>query len=668
MALDLNDSYNKAKTKVSAVQTVIETKKNQALLKKQKAKSSLDEAQKKVTKQINELEGNVNNLKNEIKSNVKNQLEQLLDLFKQSLPKTENKSLSTIVRFFLEAVNNTKSKMKEELITEIISTIGCSEEQSYSDIVAGANVGSSNQSIYVKVSQVDLFKRLQLSPDDEDAKFFYEKEENTPGSLPFSLNRQLYKRLQTAQSLQTEYGTGLLGESGQDLFDVNYVTSYVTPTGTVYGDFFEVNLKQQLNNRTTVSDFLRDYYNSIEVIDFNTLAADLMNALNPSLDFSLKITSDEMREQKKFDLILKRIMGICSPPPQKIDVQGTAKLSETDTIDDSFFEVSGQELRNIENEINNTINGVVEFEDCGDLKLPLNVKATRESLDEVIKENKDSKKIDKVLEAIDNMTKDPEWKNLVPKFGLDLNLKLNIETDLIKKLPRIVFRNILSPKVVLGFLTMIKAIKNELSFTNSPAVIDDLFDDINGFMKVFKKFTVNYMQKITSIFVQELFTIVKKNIKQLVETILTDILKEAKNKQIAMYSSIVYILLIVGQAFLDYRDCKSIIDELLKLLNLGLSQLNIGLPQFVLAGSALLGGVSETRTLSNVIQNLQEAGLPTGDAPDGEPNLFNIALFSTIKGITKENAENGKTEVFIPPLTITPAGITLPSKGYGKSY
>ena len=30
--------------------------------------------------------------------------------------------------------------------------------------------------------------------------------------------------------------------------------------------------------------------------------------------------------------------------------------------------------------------------------------------------------------------------------------------------------------------------------------------------------------------------------------------------------------------------------------------------------------------------------------------------------------ENGKTEVFIPPLTITPAGITLPSKGYGKSY
>jgi hypothetical protein len=41
---------------------------------------------------------------------------------------------------------------------------------------------------------------------------------------------------------------------------------------------------------------------------------------------------------------------------------------------------------------------------------------------------------------------------------------------------------------------------------------------------------------------------------------------------------------------------------------------------------------------------------------------------SMVKGMNQEQAENGKTEVFIPPLTITPAGITLPSKGVGKSY
>jgi hypothetical protein len=135
-----------------------------------------------------------------------------------------------------------------------------------------------------------------------------------------------------------------------------------------------------------------------------------------------------------------------------------------------------------------------------------------------------------------------------------------------------------------------------------------------------------------------------------------------------MYSTIVYILLIVGQAVIDFRNCKSVIDEILKLLNLALSSVNLGLPPFILASANFLGGVSDTRSVTNVIENLQKAGLPTGAAPDGGPNLMNIAISSIIQGQNKEQAENGKTEIFIPPLTVTPAGLTLPTKGYGKSY
>jgi hypothetical protein len=72
------------------------------------------------------------------------------------------------------------------------------------------------------------------------------------------------------------------------------------------------------------------------------------------------------------------------------------------------------------------------------------------------------------------------------------------------------------------------------------------------------------MRKIMAIYVKELFDIVKKNVKLLVEKILNDIIKEAKNKQLQMYSSIVYALLVLGQTFVDYRNCKSVIDEILK--------------------------------------------------------------------------------------------------------
>jgi hypothetical protein len=136
-----------------------------------------------------------------------------------------------------------------------------------------------------------------------------------------------------------------------------------------------------------------------------------------------------------------------------------------------------------------------------------------------------------------------------------------------------------------------------------------------------------------------------------------------------MYSSIVYALLVLGQALIDYRNCKSVIDEILKLLNLGISQLNLGLPLFALAGSSLLGGVSDTRAFANVIENLQGLGLPTGDAPDGGPNLMNMSMMAQIKGSNLETFTNGKVEVYVPP----PVGFAgpfpiaaKPSKGRGK--
>jgi hypothetical protein len=662
MGLDLTNDYNKAKTKINAYQTVVENKKNDAQQKKQKATTSLDKKKSDVIKQLNELDKGTNELKNQIKNELKNQLEQLLDLFKQTLPPSGGGSLSTISGFFLQAAEKTKEQVKSLLIEEVISTIGCSEEQSYEDKL--------NQPIYIKVSQIDLFKRLKFSPDDPDAKYYYEDQSTTPGAIPSSTNRILYERLQNlGQSYQTQFGSGYKGKSGQDLFDVEYVQFYPAVNPTNFGDYLKVTLKPQLNNATSVSDFLTDYYGSIDVLQFDVLSAELMNALTGAFDFGLKLTSDEMREQKKFDLIIKRIMGICTDPNKKIDVAGTAKLSDEDNIDDSFFEVSNQELRYIENQINNTLAGVVEFEDCGNLQLPVNVLGTRQILDEVITKKGESGKVDRVQQGIDEIANDPNWKNLVPRLGIDLNIKASLDTSLINQLPKIVFKTILSPKVMLGFLVMVKAISSQFS-----SQLDSLFDDLQNFMKTFRKFTVNFMRKIMAIYVKELFDIVKKNVKQLVEKILNDIVKEAKNKQLQMYSSVVYALLVLGQTFVDYRNCKSVIDEILKLLNLALSKGGTGLPLFVLAGSKLLGGVSDTRAFANAVEGIQAAGLPTGDAPDGGPNMMNMAFMAMIKGQNKEQAENGKTEVFIPPLTVVVPpfgagpGITKPSKGFGKSY
>lgn len=664
MGLDLSNDYKKASDKISAYQTTKESKKNNAIKQKEKAQSSVDKKKSDVVKQISELEksGNTfsNKIKNDVKSEVKGQLEQLLELLKQTFPPSENKAIDTVRRVFLEAAQNTKGKVKSILVDEIIGTIGCSEEQSYEDKV--------NQELYIKVSQIDLFKRLIYSPDDDVAKYYYEKDDTAVGITPYSMNRELYSRLQNlGQSYQTQFGSSYIGASGQELFDIEYVQFYPAVNPTNFGDYYKITLKPQLNNTATVSNFLFDYYDSIEVLGINSIFTELLNTVFGSFDFDLKLSTDKLREQKKFDLIIKRITGICSDPTKSIDTGGTAKLNDLDLIDDDFFEISNQELRSIENQINNISNGVVEFESCEGVKLPINSGAMISALNDVITENNPSGQIDLIESALDDMSKNPEWSNLVPGIGVDLNIKGDIDFKVITDMAKIIFRSVLSPKTMLGFLIMVKALNNNLSQT-----LDDAYDDLTQFMKTFRKFNVNFIRRIYALYVEELFKIIKRDIKKLVEGIISDIVKEAKNKQLQMYSSILYALLIVGQAFIDFRNCKSVIDEILKLLNLGLTQLNLGLPMFALAASKLLGGVSDTRAFANVIENLQKSGLPTGDAPDGSPNRMNQAFEGIIKGMNQEQAENGKTEVFIPPLTVvvTPlgAGITKPSKGYGKSY
>ena len=150
-------------------------------------------------------------------------------------------------------------------------------------------------------------------------------------------------------------------------------------------------------------------------------------------------------------------------------------------------------------------------------------------------------------------------------------------------------------------------------------------------------------------------------------SLIENIARESKNAQARMIFSIINTVIIVADLVTDWRQCKSVVDELLQLLSLAASKLNLGLPASVLSLASFLPGMSETRTLANIIEELQKSGIPTGDMPDGSPNLFVQSMSSQINGQQKEMQENGKTEITIPPLAVV-GGTTLPVKASGKSY
>ena len=126
--------------------------------------------------------------------------------------------------------------------------------------------------------------------------------------------------------------------------------------------------------------------------------------------------------------------------------------------------------------------------------------------------------------------------------------------------------------------------------------------------------------------------------------------KSQRLKKYAIILKLVQLALIISQLINDYRRCKSLISNILLLLDtingLGAKKLisKSDIPVPLLLMSKFLPGFSPERATINTIELLQGLGVPTGTLPDGSPNLMLLYNLVSNKGVDTENAENGKIE------------------------
>jgi hypothetical protein len=166
------------------------------------------------------------------------------------------------------------------------------------------------------------------------------------------------------------------------------------------------------------------------------------------------------------------------------------------------------------------------------------------------------------------------------------------------------------------------------------------------FLKTFKTFSIQVISRINAEFLEVLFEILKKDIINLISTIIQDAAKSKIAKKYAMILRLIQIALIVAQLIDDYRKCKSLLDNILLLLNLIGQSLGLKreIPLGLLALSGLLPGISPEKMTVNAIEALQALGIPTGGLPDGSPNLMLQFNMASNKGISTNIAEDGKIE------------------------
>jgi hypothetical protein len=684
MPLDINSAQQSIQSKIDAYKTYREVSQSEKSL-LGKLGNSATEATSKISSQLDK----VSEFQKRFQRDPPNSMDQLLGFLGQTQG-NGSATLKYLRSKILQAAAQIEPKMADILKKETINALGCSVEQTYNGVTSESlslqpiPLRPQQEGIYIPVNSVDFFSNLKQSPLTNFGKVYYEKEDPSAdstfrpygGPIPFPMNKQLFN-LMTSDNKDRSYsqinGKNYLGKSGQDLFDMQYTqTNSFGVTGDYYRVFLIDREDGQGNITNNVGEFISDYYSTIKIVDSVDIGAQLVNLISGAIDINAQVGFGELNNQSRFGLITSRILGLCFDERKEIDVSGVAKVGELDGVDDSFFELNEIDLRNIEVEISNVQNGIMEFEDCDNIQLPVDSEALVAQLIE-FRNNLSGETVERqaenIGEIIDTISDNPAWSLTAPS---NLNVKLSIDKSVIKKIPLAVAAGVLTPKNLFPLYTLLSVVESGATYTYNQAVTEinqttapitdfgnqaanigaqgsNIVNSGEDFLKKFKTFSIQVISQINAEFLQVLYEILKKDIINLVSIIITDVSNSAKLKQYTMIIRLVQIALVVSQLVNDYRKCKSLLDNILLLLNLIGQTARITIPQPLLALADLLPGTSPERASINVIEGLQKVGIPTGTLPDGSPNLMGLYDLISKRGSEKEEAENGKILTTIKP-------------------
>ena len=626
--LDVNEGFKSVGDKITTTKKYKKIKEDSDTLKKKKG-DTFEKKSSELKKQLSE----VNKETKKFLKDQKSQIDNLLDL-KFLSTGSGSSTKKYLKKTFVKSIEELKPKIIELLIAEFISAIGCSQDQEF-----------TNQTLYIRVKPLDLQNILKEDPQGDVGKLLYEQTDIQYGNFPFSMNRELYGRIQNINQPFSvpAGGSPYKGKSNQDLFDITYVESYVDPisTQTIQGNFYKIDLKNRVTGVNKITEFIKDYFASISIIDLKNLFANLMNQLSGAISIKKGEGKLDLGDLQKILLILQRVLGLCVDKTEEINVSGTAKVSDSDTLDDSFFEFTEVDLRTIDQKISDIKLGVVEFEECDTVKLPVNTDDILSALNNLnfIDNSNNNNNIDDAADLTDVLTNNPGW----------FPLEINIDLSFLKEFPKALILTLLSPKVLLPLYIMLKAVGD-----NADLAINSFMD----FAKKFKSLIFKLTSKIGSLFTKILFEIIKKDIKNLIRSVIGDIKNEKIRNRLEAIRSLTEVLVTLAKVIKDFRECKSVIDELLALLKIAGRGFGNKIPYPLLLASEFLDGYSSSRALLNVVEEFEKLGLPTGLMPDGSPNLMLISFKALLDGQEKEDRQNGGLQVAVKPMAVSPINLT----------
>jgi hypothetical protein len=514
----------------------------------------------------------------------------------------------------LQAVQLIGRKLNDHVRQEFLRGLNVSTQ-----LGCGVDASIGVSQIRIKPSEFDLFEMLKIDPTSATGRALYETDDFTVN--PGSLNRMFYNAF-----------NGIT----QDVFSINNNLLFSITWQQATQEYLITNIMNR-----NVYNLIVEYFLTVNLFDQKNLYA-LVTALmtgSISSDRNVAFTNNLNTTNR----LISRIFSYCQDKQQ--NAADSIRSDNTKEFEDLPYEVSDLfDFDDVEGlfleEETLRANQVLKFSDCGNLEVPVDTKRNEEFLDDF------NRNLDNAndVQHIDNFLNDTAYNSFQTAGGtipLEL-LRINVSKNFIKILPKAMAHLLLTPKVIFPFVL----IRRVFGATVQQGV---------KMLKSIFKIVFNIIRKLFEEFITEFFRLVKKEIVNIISAIVQDALKELAVKRTTIIRQLVSVFKSLSAVGGDVSSCGNMISTILGLMSTT-TNLPFSIPTPLLLAATRRSGFSNVRAFINVVEELDKAGIPTGDLY-GQPNKHVIQHLAHIRGVERERDENSVINATIVTGTVaTPAG------------
>lgn len=636
----LAEKRKEVKDKFKAIKNTINNEKDSF---EDRLKAKTDEYKKKVTdfnKKLEEIDSSAEDLQKkygakigEFTSDLKKKLpnpdnifEKISSDLKDFFPVKPKDGESLLRKHTRTAIHRTADSIKPIVLENIRKLFFTSDV----DSSCGATTPMRVDSLTLRPDEFDFLDVLKTDPQSGLGKIMYE---GASTDDRVQMNKQFYG------AFGTSYTFTALDET--QLFNITWDSAYQ-----------RYNISGlQGGGATTVDQFIQKYFEGIEFpklsdVFKNTLAMMMpiggLNSTNGSYDVNTNILM-------KF---IEKIMGDCGSPQKNLNQNAVSQINENDIDPEFFFDFDALEGIDLDDELR--YRKVMRFKDCNNYEMPVDqriienfafLSSTKTDITELFNN------------TLQNTAKAAANNNLsipYPQF------MLNLDFSALLMLPKALIATVFSPKIFFPFVVLWKMFK--AAATTVAIKIKDLLKNI-------AKTVFKIIKDIFNKFLTTFWLLIKPEIAKILKDLAMKIMKNSKSK----YRKLIRVLidLLTGLIpFIGIGCCDDLYNALLVLFN----QLNVGfqskIPGLLLLMADKLPGFSKDRAAIEINQEMEKAGIPTGDQ-FGQPTNVKDFIGAVVSGHSNEFFKNTKVNIAMKPspIAVAPLGgsgfLTPENQGVG---